>query len=216
MSLPNVEALKSRAVTNLLTMMRDRTTSPHDFKLYSDRLMHLLAEEGIACLPSNKVKVITPTGNEFDGVKIDDSNICLVSIIRAGDSLLQVTNQILPHASVGKILIQRDETTEEKIPKLFYSKLPPNISSSMVILCDPMLATGGSSLKAVEALIEAGVSEENILFLNVIACPEGIANFHAVYPKIKIVTGVIDDGLNEEKYIVPGLGDYGDRYFGTI
>ena len=114
---------------------------------------------------------------------------------------------------IGKILIQRDEKTAE--PHLLYSKLPPDIADRYCLLLDPMLATGGSVLCAIEVLLQAGVSADRIIFVNLIASPEGLANLQARFPQVRIVTGVIDEGLNEQKYIVPGLGDFGCRYFGT-
>jgi uracil phosphoribosyltransferase len=113
---------------------------------------------------------------------------------------------------VGKILIQRDESTAE--PVLFYSKLPP-LGKKTVVLLDPMLATGGSAICAVQVLIDKGAAEEDIVFLNVLCCPEGLAALFKAYPKIRMVTASVDEKLNEKKYIIPGLGDYGDRFFGT-
>lgn len=114
---------------------------------------------------------------------------------------------------IGKILIQRDEETA--LPKLFYSKLPMDVAQRYCLLLDPMLATGGSVIKAIEVLLEAGVKEENIIFINLIASPEGIRALHERYPRVQTVVAAIDEGLNERKYIVPGLGDFGCRYFGT-
>lgn len=114
---------------------------------------------------------------------------------------------------IGKILIQRDEATAQ--PKLFYVKLPRDIAERQVLLLDPMLATGGSILKAIEELIKCGVREDKIIFLNMVAAPEGIHAVFARYPNMLIVTSEIDAGLNEMKYILPGIGDFGDRYFGT-
>ncbi|CAO3573815.1 unnamed protein product [Mortierella alpina] len=114
---------------------------------------------------------------------------------------------------IGKILIQRDEETA--LPKLYYAKFPPDIASRYCLLLDPMLATGGSAIKAIETLIDYGVAEERILFLNLISCPEGIAAVVAKFPTMKIVTAEIDAGLDEKLYINPGLGDFGCRYFGT-
>ena len=105
-------------------------------------------------------------------------------------------------------MIQRDETHVDKIPKLFYCKLPPDVSNRQVLLCDPMLATGGSASCAIGKLVEAGVPEKNIIFLNVISCPEGLARLGKDWPEVKIVTAAMDPELNEHKYIVPGLGDY--------
>ena len=115
---------------------------------------------------------------------------------------------------IGKILIQRNEETA--LPALMYTKLPPDVASKKgVLLFDPMLATGGSAVTAVRILVERGVREENIVFCNVVCCDEGLAAMHVAYPAVRVVTGAIDPELNEKKYIVPGLGDFGDRYFGT-
>lgn len=101
------------------------------------------------------------------------------------------------------------------MPKLFYSKLPKDISSRYVLLLDPMLATGGSAIKAMEVILEHGVPQEHLIFLCILASPEGIQACLDVYPNVKIIAGWVDEGLNEQKYIVPGLGDMGDRFFGT-
>jgi len=112
---------------------------------------------------------------------------------------------------IGKILIQRDEETSQ--PKLFYDKLPEDIADRWVLLLDPMLATGGSALMAVEVLKSRGVPEEHILFLNLIASPEGAKRFAEQVPKVRVVTAFVDQGLDEKNYIVPGLGDFGDRFY---
>jgi len=212
-----VVTVPSRALRHLFTHIRDENTSAKDFAFYSSRIMRILAEEGIAHLPAvSRDIVCCGTKAPFSGEVIDMDNVCAVSIVRAGDSLLESVRACCPDVSVGKILIQRDESTAEKLPKLFYCKLPPKVATMRVLLTDPMLATGGSSKMAVKSLLDRGVLEENIIFLNVIACPEGLKAFHDAYPRIKIVTACIDDGMNEHKYIVPGLGDFGDRFFNTI
>lgn len=121
----------------------------------------------------------------------------------------------MPEIKTGKILIQRDETDPEKKAKLFYSKLPPISDKTRIILCDPMLATGGSVCCATKVLVEHGASETNILFVNVVSCPVGLENYNKAFPNVQVLTAAIDKELNEEKYIVPGLGDFGDRYYGT-
>eukprot|EP01036_Dinobryon_divergens_P032629 gene32628-42263_t len=177
-------------------------------------LKHLFTNEEGLCRISPAVTVVTtPTEKEFVGEVVDVSQITAVSIIRAGDSMLDAFMAIAPEASVGKILIQRDEETS--LPILFYSKLPPSISTKKVVLLDPMLATGGSAKCAVDVLLKNGVPESNIYFFNVVSCPAGIASLTSAYPSMKIITGCIDEGLNEKNYIIPGLGDYGDRYYGT-
>jgi len=182
---------------------------------YAKRLMRLLAEDGIALLPQKEIKIRTPTGSMVNGLTPEDDSVCMVSIMRSGDALLECMRECLPSARVGKILIQRDETADEKNAVLMYQKLPANISNSNVLLLDPMLATGGSALAAIEVLLKGGVLEEKIIFVNIISCPEGIKALFSTHPKIKIMTCAIDQGLNEQKYIVPGLGDYGDRFYAT-
>lgn len=183
--------------------------------MYLHRFFQHCSEEGLSYVSSciRHPEITTPTGAVVTGTEIDTSNVVAVSIIRAGDSLLGNFLRICPHAAVGKVLIQRDEETAK--PKLFYSKIP-NLRGKCVVLVDPMLATGGSANEAIRILIENGADEENIYFFNVICCPEGIANMHAVYPRVTIISTEMDAGLNERAFIVPGLGDYGDRYFGTV
>lgn len=143
--------------------------------------------------------------------------MCAVSIIRSGDALVESVRECLPGITVGKILIQRNEESKDKEANYFYSKVPPNINKMDVILCDPMLATGGSAKAAIEVLVkDYGVATSRILFANMISCPEGLKALEDSYPQVKIVTACVDDCLNDNKYIVPGLGDYGDRFFNTI
>lgn len=174
----------------------------------------VLAEEGLAQTSDSKPTVIeTPCGFYEGRTMGDPEKLAIVSIVRGGDSLLEAVRSKTPGSSTGKILIQRDETDPEKRPKLFYSKLPPDVRDRYVMLVDPMLATGGSACKAIEVLKEAGVRESNIMFLNVVSCPEGLHRLYAQFPRVKVVTAAVDLKLNADKYIVPGLGDYGDRYF---
>ena len=164
-----------------------------------------------------------------------------MSIIRSGDALLEAVREVEPGIKVGKILIQRDESHPDKIARLFYSKLPPGIESMHVLLCDPMLATGcvilcfvsccvsstrltpflattrGSAVKALQVLCKDNqVDPSKVIFANMICAPEGLKVLALEYPTVKIVTAVVDERLNDEKFIVPGLGDYGDRYFNTV
>lgn len=153
------------------------------------------SEEGLSYVNPQVVTIVTPTGSSLEGESIDTHAIVAVSIIRAGDSLLDCFIKVAPAAHIGKILIQRDEETHQ--PVLFYSKLP-SLIDKQVVLCDPMLATGGSAKAAISVLLDNGAAEENILFLNVVACPEGIDAILSAYPKVKIVTGEVDAGLNEK------------------
>ena len=210
-----VTVLDSPALTALFSVIRDEATQADVYIEYADRLLRILAEEGLARLPRTQRKVKTPCG-EYDGFSVPSpGEICVVSIVRTGDILVEAVRQICRGCAVGKILIQRDEEDPEKRAKLYYSKLPPDVASRHVILCDPMLATGGSAKEAMKVLIAAGVPEEKIQFLNTVSCPEGIKALCAAYPKITVVTAAMDSHLDSNKYIVPGLGDFGDRYYST-
>lgn len=213
----NVTVLNSKAVEFLLTKLRNRKTNCKDFNFYGDRLMRILAEEALARLPNVKEgEVLTPCGTAAGLVDdAEEFKLCVVSIPRSGDILQEAVRQICPGVGIGKILIQRDESKADKPPVLYYKKLPKNIAECFCILVDPMLATAGSANRALDVLLEAGVEEKNIMFINLICCPEGLKNLHNAHPLVKVVTCCIDSCLNEQKFIVPGLGDYGDRYYGT-
>ncbi|TKA68718.1 Uracil phosphoribosyltransferase [Friedmanniomyces simplex] len=193
----------------LLTMIRDKHTNRADFIFYSNRINRLLVEEALNHLPVLPHTVTTPVGRTYAGVKFE-GKICGVSIMRAGEAMEQALRECCRSVRIGKILIQRDEETSK--PKLFYDKLPEDIKERWVLL-DPMLATGGSALMAVDVLRSKGVPESHICFLNLIASPEGAANFAQKFPNVRIVTAFVDEGLNEKNYIVPGLGDFGDRFY---
>ncbi|KAI9714762.1 MAG: Uracil phosphoribosyltransferase, synthesizes UMP from uracil [Bogoriella megaspora] len=194
----------------LLTMIRDRNTSRADFIFYSNRIIRLLVEEGLNHLPVVQQTVTTPVGRSYTGVKFQ-GKICGVSIMRAGEAMEQGLRDCCRSVRIGKILIQRDEETSK--PRLFYDKLPEDIADRWVLLLDPMLATGGSALMAVDVLKSRGVPEDHILFLNIIASPAGANNFAERFPKLRVVTAFVDQGLDEKNYIVPGLGDFGDRFY---
>jgi len=212
---PKAELLSSRAITMLFTIFRNKSATQRDFVSSADRLMTILAEEGLARLPSVVEKTVTTPCGSYTGLSAPSTDqICCVDIVRSGCILLEAVRKVAPDSKTAKILIQRDEETA--LPKLFYSKLPDNITDLNVMLCDPMLATGGSALKAIEVLKDAGVKEENILFVNVLSCPEGLKKLADSAPGVTILTAAIDPQLNEAKFIVPGLGDFGDRYYGTF
>ncbi|CBZ30245.1 putative uracil phosphoribosyltransferase [Leishmania mexicana MHOM/GT/2001/U1103] len=203
----------------LFTVIRNVETQRTDFIFYSERIIRLILEAALCLIPVKPFNVITPVGAVYRGVRPDDRGIIGVSIMRAGESMERVLREMCPGVRIGKILVQRDEKSIDKSPnaRFSYSKLPTDVASRRVLLLDPMCATGGSVIKATEILInEYGVLEENIIFLNLISAPAGIRKYLGRFPKIQIVTAAIDDDLDENKYILPGLGDFGDRYFGTI
>ena len=194
-------------------MIRDRNTERADFIFYSNRIIRLLVEEGLNHLPVIKQTITTPVGRSYSGVQFQ-GKICGVSIMRAGEAMEQGLRDCCRSVRIGKILIQRDEGTTE--PKLFYNKLPEDIADRWVLLLDPMFATGksnshwfetlterrgkgGSATMAVDVLKSKGVPEDRILFLNVIASPEGVTRFAQRFPKLRVVTAFVDQGLDENK-----------------
>ena len=200
-------------VKSLFTIIRNKDTPREKFVLNANRITRLLIEEALGLFGATPVTVQTPCG-PFEGCTLpSDDRLCAVSILRAADCMLGEVRVMMPAVAVGKILIQRNEETAE--PELMYSKLPPDVATRPVLLLDPMLATGGSAVAAVEVLVKAGVPAANIIFVNIVCVKEGLAKLAAAYPAVRVVTGAVDPILNEKKYIVPGLGDFGDRYFGT-
>lgn len=215
LDMKTINVVTSPSVTLLSSKLRDKSTDYNDYMIYGDRLMTILAEEALAAVPSVVRKTIeTPTGT-FEGLADEGAQLCVVSIVRSGDILLESIRKLVPGIRVGKILIQRDETTEDKRPILFYDKLPSDISKCFVLLVDPMVATAGSMLTATDVLVKKGVNVDNMMFVNLFSCEEGLATIQSRYPNLKIITLAIDDYMNSDKYIVPGVGDFGDRYYGT-
>ena len=136
--------------------------------------------------------------------------------MRSGDILAAALQRVAPAVAIGKVLIQRDEDDVNKRAHLFWKKLPANLSSDQVLVLDPMLATGGSALLCLDELVDKhGANSSKMVFVCCIAAPEGIRTVHAKYPSCLIIAGAVDDGLSPQKYILPGLGDAGDRYYGV-
>lgn len=177
--------------------------------------MRLLVEEVLASFPTFEVEKETPTGL-YKGLDTatDVAKVCVVSIMRSGDALQESFRDIEPGFKVGKLLIQRDEESSEKTAKFFYEKLPPDVTAMDIILCDPMVATAGSAVAALDVLCTK-IDPARITFATIICAPEGLRVLGQKYPAVKIITTAIDKGLNSEKFIVPGLGDFGDRFYGT-
>lgn len=203
---------QTKQLKGLFTVLRDRSTPRSQFIFFADRIIRLLVETGLDLLPVKPHTVITPTGEKYEGVTFE-GHICGVSIMRAGESMEQGLRECCRSVRIGKILIQRDEETAT--PRLFYDKLPNDIADRFVFLLDPMLATGGSALMAIDVLKNRGVPANRIIFLNLIASPEGLEKFKDIHPEVHVVTGWIDRQLDDNRYIVPGLGDFGDRYYST-
>ena len=190
--------------------MRNASTPLHRFRRHLNLLGRMLFLEATRQLQVTTIRVQTPL-QETDGVTLARPMV-LVPILRAGLGLLDGILSIVPDACVAHVGIKRDEETA--LPQPYYTNLPPVIADADVFLLDPMLATGGSAVEAVRQLKAAGAL--HVTMLCVVSCPQGIAAVSKVHPEVRIVTAAIDDSLNDHSYIVPGLGDAGDRYFGTL
>lgn len=196
----------------LHTIIRAKDARHEDFVFTSRRIMRLLIESALDLFPFEERDVETPIGEIYPGLRAS-SRVCGVSVVRAGDSMEAELRAVSPSSPIGKILIQRDKVT--KLPRLYYSALPKDIARQHVLLLDPMLATGGSALMAIQVLLDAGVAEENIVFVNLLSAPEGIAAVCERHSALKIVTSSVEHRLNENAFMIPGIGDFGDRFFGT-
>jgi uracil phosphoribosyltransferase len=197
-------------VQHKLTLMRDRTTPTAVFRQLLREISQLLAYEITRDLPLEAISIDTPVA-PMEARKLSGRKLALVSILRAGNGLLDGILELVPSARVGFIGLYRDEVTLE--PVEYYFKVPELLDERLVIAVDPMLATGNSSAAAVTKLKEAGATD--IRFLCLLAAPEGVARMKAAHPDVPVVTAAVDERLNEKGYIVPGLGDAGDRMFGT-
>src|SRR5687767_6826302 len=190
--------------------LRDARTEPPAFRRAANRISVLLAAEALRDVPSSPATVQTPLG-PADG-RVVRTDVVVVPVLRAGLGMLDAVLELLPAARVGHIGLQRDESTA--VASQYYAKLPNNLPSSYVVLVDPMLATGGSAVAALDVLKKAGATMIKIVCI--VAAPEGIALVEKSHPDVEIYTPVIDRELNAQKYILPGLGDFGDRLYGTL
>ncbi|XP_075474854.1 uridine kinase-like protein 5 isoform X1 [Primulina tabacum] len=209
---PNIFVIHSTfQIRGMHTLVRDTKTTKHDFVFYADRLIRLVVEHGLGHLPFTEKQIITPTGSVYTGV-VFCKRLCGVSVIRSGESMENALRACCKGIKIGKILIHGEG---KKGRQLIYEKLPSDIASRHVLLLDPVLASGNSAVKAVSVLLGKGVAESNIIFLNLIAAPEGIHAVCQKFPRLKIVTSEIDASLNKDMRVIPGMGEFGDRYFGT-
>lgn len=197
-------------VQHKLTLMRQLDTPTAVFRQLLREISQLLAYEVTRELPMTTKRIETPLV-EMDAPALDGKKLALVSILRAGNGLLDGVLELIPSARVGFVGLYRDEETLRPIQ--YYFKVPTELEDRLVIAVDPMLATGNSSAAAIDLLKGAGA--KNIRFLCLLAAPEGVARMKEAHPDVPIVTASLDERLNEKGYIVPGLGDAGDRMFGT-
>ena len=195
-----------------LSLLRDRETPPKLFRELVNELTFFLAYEALRDIRTKTVDVATPVA-KTKGERVDEPRIILVPILRAGMGMLDAMLHVLPYAKVGVLGMQRDETTAEPVP--YYAKVPQaKDGEELAIVTDPMLATGGSACDAVAQLKKLGY--RRIKFLSIISAPEGVAKFEKEHPDVPVFTAAKDERLNSHFHIVPGLGDAGDRIFGTL
>ncbi len=206
----NLTIVSHPLVQHKLTLMREKDTSTASFRQLLREISLLLAYEVTRELPMTTKKIQTPIC-EMDAPAIDGKKLALISILRAGNGLLDGILELIPAARVGFVGLYRDHETLQ--PVQYYYKVPDHLGERVCIVVDPMLATGNSSAAAVKLLKDSGA--RNIRFLCLLAAPEGIRHMNEEHPDVQIVTASVDSHLNEHGYIVPGLGDAGDRMFGT-
>jgi uracil phosphoribosyltransferase len=197
-------------VHDALAQLRDKQTPADAFRRIATRISVLLAAEALRDVPTATSTVVTPLG-PAEARRIA-SDVVVVPVLRAGLGMLDAVLELVPTARVGYIGLQRDERTA--IASRYYSKLPQGLNDSYVLMIDPMLATGGSASAALELLRQVGASRVRILCI--VAAPEGVAVVERDHPDVSIYTPAVDSQLNAQKYIVPGLGDFGDRLYGTV
>ncbi|MGN1352187.1 MAG: uracil phosphoribosyltransferase [Clostridia bacterium] len=197
-------------VEHKLSILRNKKTGTKEFREIVSELATMLCYEAMKDAELNEIEIETPI-QKMTAHVINEDKYAFVPILRAGTGMLDGIIKVVPNAKIGHIGMYRDEETF--VPNVYFFKVPKDIEKRDVIILDPMLATGGSGLDAIELLKEKGV--KNIKFLCIIAAPEGIKRIEEKHPDVQIYCAHIDEKLNEHAYIVPGLGDAGDRIFGT-
>ncbi|MBQ9785142.1 MAG: uracil phosphoribosyltransferase [Clostridia bacterium] len=206
-----VHVMDHPLITHKLSIMRNKKTGSKDFRELLEEIAMLMGYELTRDLPLEEVSIETPL-TKMKAKMISGKKLAIVPILRAGLGMVDGLQSLIPVAKVGHIGLYRDPVTHE--PVEYYCKLPPDINERIVILVDPMLATGGSAVDALDNLKKRGC--KHIRFMCLVAAPEGVRRLQEAHPDVDIYTAALDDHLNEHAYIVPGLGDAGDRIFGTL
>ncbi|MBO4343593.1 MAG: uracil phosphoribosyltransferase [Clostridia bacterium] len=207
---PQVTVYDHPLITHKISLLRDENTGSKQFRELIEEIAMLMGYETLRDLPMEEYEIKTPI-TTTTVKRIAGKKLALVPILRAGLGMVSGVLSLVPSAKVGHIGLYRDEKTLE--PHEYYCKLPEDISSRLVIILDPMLATGGSGSAAIDFIKKRGC--KNIKFMSIIAAPEGIKRISAKHPDVQFYCGCVDERLNDNGYIVPGLGDAGDRIFGT-
>mmetsp|Transcript_27370 Transcript_27370/g.48754 ORF Transcript_27370/g.48754 Transcript_27370/m.48754 type:complete len:475 (-) Transcript_27370:516-1940(-) len=233
---PNLEVIPSNyQIRGMHTIIRDQNTHKHDFVFYADRLIRLVVEAGLGLLPFAEKTVYTPTGSAYVGVDFS-RKLCGVSIIRSGEAMENALRACCKGIKIGKILVHRHVPAELRtgmarmalgpespdllgtsldLPcnELVYEKLPMDVADRYVMLMDPILGTGNTAQRAIQVLLSKGVDESRIFFLNLVSAPEGIQRICENFPGVTLITSEIDEKVNNRFQVVPGVGEFGDRYF---
>lgn len=208
--MPDITVTDHPLIQHKLSIMRDIETSTNAFRRLLREIAQLMAYEVTRDMPLTTRPIATPL-TTIDAPVLDGKKLALISIMRAGNGMLDGVLDLLPSARVGFVGLQRNEETLR--PEQYYCKLPDQLSDRLVVLLDPMLATGFSACAAIDLIKAKGAQQ--IIFMSLVAAPEGVAQVSKAHPDVKLVTAALDRHLNENGYIVPGLGDAGDRIFGT-
>ncbi|APZ48539.1 uracil phosphoribosyltransferase [Jeotgalibaca sp. PTS2502] len=199
-------------IQHKLTIIRKKDTGTKDFREVVSEIAMLMAYEVTRDMPLEDVEIETPLVKSVQKT-LSGKKVAIVPILRAGLGMVDGFLAMLPAAKVGHVGLYRDEETLE--PHEYFVKMPADIAERQLFVVDPMLATGGSAVAAIEALIKRGAKPQNIKFVCLVTAPEGVKVLNEAYPDVEIVTAALDEKLNEVGYILPGLGDAGDRLFGT-
>lgn len=200
-------------IRGLHTFIRNRNTPRDEFMFYSKRLIRLVIEHALSFLPYEKISVKTPQGITYEGKKCIVTKICGVSILRAGETMEAALTEVCKDIRVGKILIQTSPETGE--PGLYYLRLPKDIKDYRVILMDATVATGAAAMMAIRVLLDHEVPEENIFLVSLLMAESGVHTIAYAFPKVQIITTAVDPEVNDRFHVLPGIGNFGDRYFGT-
>ncbi|XP_043925287.1 uridine-cytidine kinase-like 1 [Protopterus annectens] len=200
-------------VRGMHTIIRNKETNRDEFIFYSKRLMRLLIEHALSFLPLKPVTVETPQGTQYEGKRFSGKRITGVSILRAGETMEQALMAVCKDIRLGKILIQTNHHTGE--PELHYLRLPKDLSEDYVILMDSTVSTGAAAMMAIRVLLDHDVQEDKIFLISLLMAETGVHSIAYAFPRVRIITTAVDEKVNGEFHIIPGIGNFGDRFFGT-
>ena len=209
----NFHVIKHPLIEHKLTILRNKETGTKDFRDLINEVARLLAYEVSRDLPLEDIEIESPLGKTTQKA-LAGKKVVIAPILRAGLGMVDGILDLIPAARVGHVGLYRDEETME--PVEYFVKMPNNIEDRHMYIVDPMLATGGSAIAAIDSVLERGAKAKNIKFICIVAAPEGVKALNEAHPEVEIFTAALDEKLDENAYIVPGSGDAGDRLFGTL